>query len=408
VVLVVEICACTHRPRRPEGVSLHRGSTAGETALLRERRALVSRLKLNDRRSGWESDRLVTGSYLLPAATYAGAREIAAFHRRALERLQALPGVASASVAAFTPFFNWGDSRRFVVEGRERPEPGREPAALVNAVTPRHFETVGTRVLAGRAFAARDSQGAARVYIVNRTMARSLFGEGAAVGRRIAQVDGGALDWGEIVGVVADVQPVVPDPSPIAFQVYLPMAQEPRRHGELAVLAAGATPSALVAGVRAVMTELDPDLPVRRLQPADARIVRANYQLGVFRDMLGIFALLGLGLASLGIYGVIARTMAQRTGEFAVRLALGARVADLTRLVLASGVTQALAGSALGLLGALVVFRLIAAAFRGIRTDDPGILLGATLLLVALALLACWLPARRAGRIDPTHMLRAE
>jgi putative ABC transport system permease protein len=363
---------------------------------------------LNARRSGWESRDVVAGTYLLPAATYPGPDEIAAFQRRALERLEALPGVESVSLASFPPFFDWTDSRRFVVEGRQQPERGHEPAALVNAITPRYLETFGTSVLAGRAFDQRDERSAPRVFIVNQTMARHLFGDENAVGQRLALGNAEPLQWGEIVGVVADVKPAVSDASPIVFQVYVPMAQEPQRRNELAVRASGVAPSALVDGIRATMTALDPDLPVRRLLPADDRIVRANYQLGVFRDMLVYFALLGLGLASLGISGVIARTTAQRTGEFAIRLALGARVGDVTRLVLASGVAQALAGAGLGLVGALGVSRLIAAAFPGIRTDSPGVLLGTTLLLVAVALVACWLPARRASRIDAVLALRAE
>jgi len=156
------------------------------------------------------------------------------------------------------------------------------------------------------------------------------------------------------------------------------------------------------------MTELDPDLPVSDLQEADARIDRANYQLGVLRDMLASFAVLGLGLASLGIYGIIARTMAQRTGEFAVRLALGASVGDLTGLVLRSGVKLALAGSLLGFAGAIGVGRVLAAGFPGLHLSNPWILAGATALLIAVALVASWLPARRAGKVDPISALRAE
>jgi putative ABC transport system permease protein len=363
--------------------------------------------ELNHRRSGWESARLVTATYLLPAAGYKTPDEILAFHRRTVERLRSVPGVDSVSIASFTPFFHWPDSRRFVVEGRERPERGLEPAAAVNAVTPRYFETFGTHVLAGRAFTERDSPDAHRVLIVNQRMATKLFGNENPVGRRLAQADGKTL-WGEIVGVAADVESVVPDVTPVTFQVYVPMAQEPRRQNELAVRATGAAPSVLVPAVRAAMAELDPDLPLRKLQSADSTIFRANYQTGVLRDILTFFAVLGLGLACLGIYGVIARLMTQRTSEFAIRLALGASVADISRLVLASGVRQALAGSALGLVGAFGVARLIAATQTGMRIDSAGILLVTTLLLVAVALLACWMPARRAGKIDATLALRAE
>jgi len=163
-----------------------------------------------------------------------------------------------------------------------------------------------------------------------------------------------------------------------------------------------------VDAIRHAMAELDPDLPVSKLQSADATISRANYQLGVLRDMLTIMAVLGLGLASLGIYGVIARTMAQRAGEFAIRLALGASIRDITSLVLASGVKLALTGSALGLLGAFGVSRILAGAFPGIHTGSTLVLVVTTLLLVGVALVACWLPARRAGRVDAMAVLRAE
>ncbi len=363
---------------------------------------------LNRRRSGWESDHLVTGTVLLPAATYPGAGEITAFHRLILQRLEALPGVASASLSAYTPFFDWHDVRKFLVEGRELPEPGREPAAVINSISPRYLETVGTRLLSGRAFLDHDTGSSPRVYLISQAMAQGLFANENPVGRRLAQAGSGTLQWGEVVGVVSDVVSVLPDLSPVTWQLYQPMAQEPRPRCEIAVRTAEVAPSTLVDGIRTVMTELDPDLPIRRLQPADTTILRANYQLGVLRDMLASFAVLGLGLASLGIYGVIARTMAQRTGEFAIRLALGASARDLTRLVLTNGVKLALLGSAIGLLGAFGVSKLLAAGFPGMHLNSLPVLIGTTVLLIAIALLACWLPARRASRINPVDALRAE
>jgi len=280
---------------------------------------------------------------------------------------------------------------------------------MVNAISPAFFETFGMRVVSGRAFTGRDSANAAKVYLVSESAARAYFGDLNPIGRRLAQAGAsGELEWGEVVGVIADFQPNDPDPNPVTHHIYVAMAQEPQRHFELAVLAANVTPSSLVANIRAAMTDLDADLPVRRLQPADKFIARMLYQLGVLRDMLAAFGALGLGLASIGIYGIIARTMAQRTGEFAIRLALGAAVRDLTRLVLASSVKLALIGSAVGLLGAFGVSSIIASAFPGIRTDNLLVLVGTTFLLVAIALLACWLPARRAGKVNPVDALRAE
>ncbi|MBI2814482.1 MAG: ABC transporter permease [Opitutae bacterium] len=363
---------------------------------------------LNKRRSGWESRQLVTGTVALPAGTYGDAEKIAAFQRLALERLGALPGVASVCLSSFTPAFVWPEIRKFVVEGQDRPVAGREPAAVVNRVSPQYFASYDTRVFSGRAFTERDTAGSTRVFILNQAAARGLFGDQNPIGRRLAPADGDNLRWGEVVGVVTDAQPAVTDANPLVFQIYLPMAQEPQRQFQLTVRAANVAPAALVDGVRGAMAELDPDLPVSRLQPADATIHRASYQDRVLRDMLAAFGLLGLALASLGIYGVIARTMAQRTGEFAIRLALGASVRDIIRLVLGSGVRLALLGAGVGLLGAIGVTRLLVAAYPNLPTNSPLVLGATTLALVAVALLACWLPARRAGKIDAISALRAE
>lgn len=364
--------------------------------------------EVNGRRYGWVSDHLVTGTVQLPAATYPGAEEITAFQRLALERLQALPGVTSASASDTMPFFGLPSSRRFVVQGRDEPEPGHEPVAAFAGVSPRYFETVGTRLIQGRAFTGGDNRNAPRVFIINQAMATGLFGAENPLGRRLARAGGAQLDWGEIVGVVGDVQSVIPDAKPMPYQLYQPIGQEPGSYLEFAVRAPGVDPSVLIASIRAALTALDPDLPVRLLRPADASIVRANYQLGVLRDMLANLALLGLGLAALGIYGVISRTVAQRTTEFGIRLALGAGSTDITRVVLASGLKLALVGAGLGLLGSWGIAKLLAAGFPGINTDRPAALAGVTLLLLGLALLACWLPARRATKVDPLVALRAE
>jgi ABC-type antimicrobial peptide transport system permease subunit len=163
-----------------------------------------------------------------------------------------------------------------------------------------------------------------------------------------------------------------------------------------------------VQSIRDAMAQLDRDLPVRLLQPADVTIDRANFQTAMLRDILSSFAVLGLGLASLGIYGVIARTMAQRTGEFAIRFALGARIRDITNIVLVSGVKMAVIGSVVGLIGSLAVARFLASANPGMQLSSPLVLTATTLLLVTVGLVASWLPARRAGRINPIEALHAD
>ena len=364
--------------------------------------------ELNSRRAGWESEHLITGTIALSTAGYPDGERINGFHRLAVERLQALPGVASVSVSTYTPFFTWFDVRKFVVQGRALPQRGREPAAAVNRVSPDYFATVGTRIVAGRGFNERDTASSPKVFIISQTTATGLFGNENPVGRRLAQAGGAELQWGEIVGIAADVKPAVEERNVVTFRIYQPMAQEPRAGSELAVRTAAVAPAAMLGSIRSTLTTLDSDLPVRGLRTADAAIVRANYQLAVLRDMLSTFAVLGLALASLGIYGVITRTMAQRTGEFAIRLALGACVRDITRLVLNSGVKLALIGSAVGLLGAIGVSQIIQAGFPNMTFNSPLALAGTTLLLIGIALLACWLPARRAGKVNAMLALRAE
>jgi predicted permease len=364
--------------------------------------------ELNNSREGWRSDQVVSGTVILPAAGYGDADKIASFHRITLERLQAVPGVASASISSFTPFFNWSDVRKYIVAGRELPKPGQEPAAVVNSISPHYFDTYQTKMLAGRAFTESDILTAPKVFILSQTTARALFGDENPLGRRIAQTGLGTPQWGEVIGVAADVKSVMPDPGPVSLQLYQPMAQDPRPYNEIAVRTAGVAAATVTQSIRALMTELDPDLPVRQLQAADTTIDRANYQTALLSDMLSSFAILGLGLASLGIYGVIARTMAQRAGEFAIRFALGASIRDITRIILVAGVKMALIGSVVGLFGAMAVTRFLAAANPAMHLSSPVVLMSTTLLLIAVGLVASWLPARRAARINPVEALRAE
>jgi ABC-type antimicrobial peptide transport system permease subunit len=156
------------------------------------------------------------------------------------------------------------------------------------------------------------------------------------------------------------------------------------------------------------VASIDPDLPVRQLQPAATTIEWANYQDAVLGSVLSALAVLGLGLASLGVYGIIARTVAQRTGEFGIRLALGARTGDITRLVLGSGARLALVGVALGLLGAIGISRFLGTAFPGMQISSVPVLAGSTVVLLAVAQVAAYVPSRRASRISPSEALRAE
>jgi putative ABC transport system permease protein len=298
--------------------------------------------------------------------------------------------------------------RKYIIAGRELPPAGQEPAATVNTVSPHYFAAFGTRLVAGRAFDGRDTAGSPRVFIISENTAKGLFGNESPIGHRLAQTGSGTPQWGEIVGVAAEVKSVVADPGPVTYQLYQAAAQEPRPYLQIAVRAVGIPPSTLVPGIRQLMTDLDPDLPVRSLEPGGATIERANDQISIIRDMLTAFSVLGLGLASLGIYGVIARTMAQRAAEFAIRFALGASIQDITRIVLTAGIRLAVIGSAVGLLGAIGISQFLRGLFLGMRMSSPPVLVATTLVLAVVALVACWLPARRAACINPVDALRAE
>ncbi|HYP17996.1 MAG TPA: ABC transporter permease [Opitutus sp.] len=357
---------------------------------------------------GWDLENIVIGAVDLPKSAYAGPAEIAAFHRLAFERLAQLPGVQAVSVSYAAPVQGLPGPRRYVVQGRELPPKGQEPAASFNGISPTYFEVTGTRLLSGRAFNDADSATSPNVVIINDAMARALFPDENPLGRRIARAGTEVADWAEIVGVVANVSSVGVYREPVAFQVYHPFVQEPSHSALLAVRFSGVAPEAMLAPIRAAITRLDPDLPVRDLMPMETSMQRAAFDLQMLQKMLGAFALLGLALAGLGIYGVLERTVAQRTGEIGIRMALGAQVADVIRLVLGFGLRLALIGAGLGLFGAFGLSLLLASVMPAMQIDGGLVLAAAGVVLVILALVACYLPARTAANVDPLVALRTE
>ncbi len=354
---------------------------------------------------GWNSDHVAQGYFELPTVKYAGIKQILAFHRHALEQLEQLPGVKAASLSYTLGLFG---PRQYVVEGRESPAKGFESSANFNGITPAYFEVTGTRLLNGRMFNASDSPTSTKVTIINECMARTLFPNDNPIGHRIAQVDSEKENWMEIVGVVNDVSSSGLYQPPVPFQVYHPLFQEPWQGATIAIRTTGAAPESMLDSIRSTLAPLDPDLPLRSLMTADIMIARSSSDLDMLKKLLGAFALLGLLLATLGIYGVIARTVAQRTGEIGIRMALGAQVTDVIKLVLGSGVRLALIGAGIGLLGAFGLSRLIMSIMPAIQTNGGKVIAVATAVLVAIAFAACYLPARRAAKVDPIVALRHE
>ena len=360
---------------------------------------------------GWEPSTLITGTVNLASSRYSSgsAEPILAFHNQLRERLLAVPGVANVSVSFEEPLYNAPAQRSYFVDGRDLPQPGHEAVAFTNGVSENYFDTVGTRLLRGRNFAPTDAPASPQVVIINDTMARALFPGEDPVGRRLGLVGTQPTLFAEIVGVVEDVRSPQIRPSPIVFQVYKPFAQESWQYVTVAIRATDpAKVPSLLDPIRRTITALDADQAVINLVPAPQRIQQSTGFLQTINQLLLLFACLGLLLAALGIYGVTARLVAQRTGEIGIRMALGAQVHDIMSLVLAGGLRLTIAGALAGLAGALVLSRYLLAELPGFGSAGLLPFAAATSLLILVSLVACLLPARRATKVDPVVALRAE
>ena len=363
--------------------------------------------RLLRRDSGWNPAPLLSGALAMPENRYRDAATQQRFYDRVQERVSALPGVASAAIAYVVPAFYFPTGRGFLVEGQPPPAPGNEPGAAINGVSPGYFNTVGTGLLRGRDFTAADRSDSPPVIIISENLARNLFPGKEAVGRHLAYLNEQETVWKEIVGVVKDVQFLnIGNTSP-SFQAYVPQSQATWSYVTLIVRAA-APPATLVNAIRQAVGELDPDMAVKELEPVPNFIRRNLLQMQAINYLLVGFAGLGLFLAALGIYSVIARLVAQRTNEIGIRMALGAQVADVARLILSTGMRMVLAGTVIGLVLSVALALFLASSMPELSGNSLGAITGATAVLVVIALLACWLPARRATRVDPIEALRAE
>ena len=358
--------------------------------------------------SGWQVDGLIKGTMTLTELKYPTEESRRVFHQRLLERVARLPGVEQVSLAVQLPLRDYTTPQAFIAEGREMPAPGQEPFAYHNIVGADYFAVLGVPVLDGRPFS-RESppDGAPHQIIVNESLARHFWPGTSAVGRRIRDPNPQYEAWWEIVGVVRDVALAGNVGTPAThFQIYHNLAQNP--WGYFTVIARGAAPEALADPLRRAVAELDSDLPVVELRTTAQAVSGAQHDLHVTNKLLAAFAGLGLCLAALGVYGVISGLVAMRTQEFGIRLALGAQPAHVLRIVLGNGALLAGLGTALGLGLAAVLLPSLAAAFPGLPGLDLPAFLVVLALLFLVTVLACWLPAWRATKVDPMIALRAE
>ena len=358
---------------------------------------------------GFEPSGVVLASFDL-ALNNASPQQTAAFYARLLERTRTLPGVEAASLSKLTPL-DGNTSGRSInrIEGYESKQ-GETPWSRVNFVSPDYFRTLGITLVQGRDFNAADSATSPRVAVVDEAFARLYHGGALSVGWHIylpppAQGTGPAEPV-EVVGIVRSVHGRSLSEMPERI-VYCPLTQEPTFAVTLAVRS-GLAPSTTVASVRALVKSLDPAVPVFQIRTLEQQLSSSLALQRLAATLLDGFGLVTLSLVAIGLYGMLAHSVSRRTREFGIRLALGAQLRDVRHLVLKQGFRLAALGVVLGLGGALAAARLARSQLFGVSPFAPGIFAAVMILLFGIAALACWIPARRATRINPIEALRAE
>jgi putative ABC transport system permease protein len=357
---------------------------------------------------GCDPGNVLTLAVSLPDTRYPRPDQRATFYAELLEGVRHLPGVISA--AAITPRPLGGDiATRFTVEGRPAPAPGQRPRAEYRAVTAGYFETMRIPLRRGRTFEAGDRRGAKAVAVVNETLAAQVFPGQNPLGQRLRigiTTDGSDPLTFEIVGVVGDVRNL--DRRTFApSEIYVPHPQQSWSWMSLVVRTSG-DPVSLAGALRRQAAALDSELAVYDVRPLLALLSDSLAASRFVMALLGGFALLGLALATVGVYGVVAGSVERRTGEIGLRLAVGADAGDVLRLVLGQAARLALAGVTLGLLAAYALTRVMQGLLFGVSATDPATFAAVAGVLAMAALLASYLPARRAARLDPAAVLREE
>ena len=356
---------------------------------------------------GWNPQGLAECIVTLPQTKYSTPQQTYAFYTRLQERLAALPGAQNVTVAWALPFFGYLTNRAIVVQGQEPPLPGHETTAGVNGVEPSYLDALQVKLLAGRNFTAADGFTSAPVAIINASLARALFPNGNALGQHISVADPKNPAWAEVVGIMPDLKMALGGlVGPIPFQVLRPLAQEPWNYVTVAVRSD--RPELLIDPLGRAIADLDPNLAVQQLDTVTHAVTVATGSLTMVRTVLLCFAGLGLFLAALGLYGVIARLVVQRTPEIGIRMALGAEARDVIWLILGSGLRLISYGAAVGLVGSTGLYFVLSRWSQAPSINVPAVFASITAILVVVGLIACWLPARRATKVDPLVALRAE
>ena len=358
---------------------------------------------------GFKADHVLTAFVSLPASKYPKREEQTAFFDRLLERLRNVPGVSAAGLVTDIPLYG-GSSTGFDVEGRPPAPPGQRAMTDYRLISADYFAAMGMKLAKGRAFTQHDNEAARGVVIINETLAARFFPGEDPIGKRL-DMSGEPKDLREIVGVVGDVRNYGLD-AEIKPEAYVPFLQSAPEYlasvvSALTIVVRSAIePTALTATLREQVQALDKDQPVSAIRTMEWYLADSMAQRRFNMMLLGAFAGLALVLAAVGIYGVIAYTVTQRTHEMGIRIALGAKAGDILRLVFTNAMATTLTGIVVGLGAAFALTRLLRSLLYQVSPTDPVIFAAIPLLLLSVAVIATYLPARRAMKVDPITALR--
>jgi putative ABC transport system permease protein len=340
----------------------------------------------------------------LAPSRYANKEEQTAFFQQLLDRVKTLPGVEAASAVLSLPLTGAFESTDLILPGTESLPDAERPEADYTIVTPDYFKTMQIPLLQGREFTAQDRKDKPGVIIVNEAMVQRLWPNQNPLGKRFRV--GFEHEPREIVGVVGNIKQTTLDAG-FRPAMYLPHLQSPNPGLTVLVRTTG-DPLAIAGAVREQLRAIDKDVPVTHIQSMDHVFAASVAQQRFSMLVVGLFAGLALILATVGIYGVMAYSVAQRSHEIGVRMALGARTSQVLKLILKDGMSLALLGVGAGLLGAFALTRLLATLLFEVTPNDARTLIGVSLLLLGVAFVACYIPARRATKVDPLVALRYE